>query len=850
MASTSERNQSESDMDCDEIICDLSDTSDTEIYSYHDTDSEQNSEADEEIPNDDSEFYFGKDGVPKWKKTMWQKTQIRTRSTNIISQLPGPKSEAKSIESESDAFTKIIDIDMVQKIVDCTNAYISNIKEHFSRERDAKLTTVTEILALFGLLIMSGVKRAAHLTYKELWAVDGSGVEIVRAIMSQDCFLFLLRCLRFDDITTRKERKKLDKLAPIREFVEAFVYNCKKLYTPGEYNTIDEKLIPFRGSFSFGLHVRSLRWNLRFHLQAPMTLDIHTLNFDIYAGKRDEKESSDKGQAYDVVFRLLERSKLLDKGYHLICDNFYTSVEMANDLYKRHTHLTGTLRRNRKYLPEGIKVKRIGVGERIYRYKEPVMLLSWREKKSQTSPVLLLSTYAGASTQLEKTSSGKEKNLPEIVKHYNSGKGGVDLCDQMMNMYQDERKSLKWWRKVFISMIHRTLLNAYIIYRQNTDKPLDRYDFQKVLITELTKDYAKRKEIKYIKRPMSSTHSLERLPEKKERQCVVCTPKLGRKKRTRYQCISCDKGVRISNFEMAIFEEQRICIKFCFKLKKTATETHELIKEAFGDAALSCSRTFEWFTRFLKGREKVNDDQHTGRPRSLRCKENKLKIKLLIKSNRRISIKDLSSETGLSVGLCHQIVTEDLDMIRTSSKFVPRILTEEQKEVRMDVRKNMVEMTRTDPEWMQKIITGDETWVYQYDPETKRQSSQWIERGEPKPKKARFTKSKVKTLLVTIFDINGLVHHEFIPFRRTINQEVYLGIMRLLREAVRLKRPERWQNNDWILHVDNARPHTAHVVLQFLANHSTIQIPYPPYSPDLAPNDFFLYPKLKIKLKG
>ncbi|UYV69043.1 hypothetical protein LAZ67_6002162 [Cordylochernes scorpioides] len=269
----------------------------------------------------------------------------------------------------------------------------------------------------------------------------------------------------------------------------------------------------------------------------------YTLNFDIYAGKRDEKESSDKGQAYDVVFRLLERSKLLDKGYHLICDNFYTSVEMANDLYKRHTHLTGTLRRNRKYFPEGIKVKRIGVGERIYRYKEPVLLLSWREKKSQTSPVLLLSTYAGVSTQLEKTSSGKEKNLPKIVKHYNSGKGGVDLCDQMMNMYQDERKSLKWWRKVFISMSHRTLLNAYIIYRQNTDKPLDRYDFQKVLITELTKDYAKRKEIKYIKRPMSSTHSLERLPEKKERQCVVCTPKLGRKKRTRYQCISCDKGV-------------------------------------------------------------------------------------------------------------------------------------------------------------------------------------------------------------------------------------------------------------------------------------------------------------------
>ncbi|UYV63721.1 hypothetical protein LAZ67_2005419, partial [Cordylochernes scorpioides] len=268
---TSERNQSESDMNCDVIICDLSDTSDTEIYSYHDTDSEQNSEADEELPNDDSEFYFGKDGVTKWKNTMWQKTQIRTRSVNIISQLPGPKSEAKSIESESDAFTKIID------------------NEDFSRERDAKLTTVTEILDLFGLLIMSGVKRAAHFTYKELWAVDGSGVEIVRAIMSQERFLFLLRCLRFDDITTRKERKKLDKLAPIREFVEAFVYNCKKLYTPGEYNTIDKKLIPFRGRCGFRQYMpnKPAKYGFKIYTISDART-FYTFTFEIYCGKQPD----------------------------------------------------------------------------------------------------------------------------------------------------------------------------------------------------------------------------------------------------------------------------------------------------------------------------------------------------------------------------------------------------------------------------------------------------------------------------------------------------------------------------------------------------------------------------------
>ncbi|UYV83135.1 TMEM57 [Cordylochernes scorpioides] len=144
-----------------------------------------------------------------------------------------------------------------------------------------------------------------------------------------------------------------------------------------------------------------------------------------------------------------------------------------------------------------------------------------------------------------------------------------------------------------------------------------------------------------------------------------------------------DKNAHLEN---SLSAETRLKLDL-FSALGEAKRQLEISQKAFGDATLSCSRTFEWFSRFQKGREKVNDDQHTGRPRSLRCEENMLKIKELIKSYRRIYIKDLSSETGLSVGLCHQIVTKDLDMIWTSSKFVPQILTEEQKEVRMDVCK-------------------------------------------------------------------------------------------------------------------------------------------------------------------
>jgi len=68
------------------------------------------------------------------------------------------------------------------------------------------------------------------------------------------------------------------------------------------------------------------------------------------------------------------------------------------------------------------------------------------------------------------------------------------------------------------------------------------------------------------------------------------------------------------NIEMADVKEQRICIKICFKLNKSAAETHRMLKEAFGEQALSQARTFEWFKLFKDGRESVEDSKHSGRP--------------------------------------------------------------------------------------------------------------------------------------------------------------------------------------------------------------------------------------------
>ncbi|UYV80655.1 hypothetical protein LAZ67_19001267 [Cordylochernes scorpioides] len=192
--------------------------------------------------------------------------------------------------------------------------------------------------------------------------------------------------------------------------------------------------------------------------------------------------------------------------------------------------------------------------------------------------------------------------------------------------------------------------------------------------------------------------------------------------------------------------------------------------------------------------------------------QNVQKITDLIKENPRTTLLELEQDTGISKTTIGKIVTKDLKLKKTPAKFIPRFLTNEQKLCRLATCENMLEMTRTDPEWKDKIITGDETWVYDYDPETKRQYAEWIGQGEPRPKKSRILKSRNTVLLVAFLDNKGIVPYEYLPAGQTVIKEMYLDILRHLREAIRKEMPEKWHNGDWILHHNNARPHTAHLV--------------------------------------
>jgi len=123
--------------------------------------------------------------------------------------------------------------------------------------------------------------------------------------------------------------------------------------------------------------------------------------------------------------------------------------------------------------------------------------------------------------------------------------------------------------------------------------------------------------------------------------------------------------------------------------------------------------------------------------------------------------------------------------------------------------------------------------------------SSQIHRG--RKKRVKFTAMSSNCFFFS--NIKCIVHKEFIPPGQTVNGKFYSEDLKRLRDGIRRKRSEKWKNNNWFLHHDNAPAHISLVVQQFLTSKNITVIP-PPYLPDLTPCDFFLFPKTKLRLKG
>ena len=135
---------------------------------------------------------------------------------------------------------------------------------------------------------------------------------------------------------------------------------------------------------------------------------------------------------------------------------------------------------------------------------------------------------------------------------------------------------------------------------------------------------------------------------------------------------------------------------------------------AFGESTMNRTQVQLWYNQFKESRLYVYDDVRPGRPSTSITDENIEAVKKIILDNRRIAIREVTDDDGISFGSCQEIFTDVLGMKRAAPKIAPKLLNFEQKQHRMDIAQEMLTTFNDNPDLLKKVITRDESWVYGY----------------------------------------------------------------------------------------------------------------------------------------
>ena len=164
--------------------------------------------------------------------------------------------------------------------------------------------------------------------------------------------------------------------------------------------------------------------------------------------------------------------------------------------------------------------------------------------------------------------------------------------------------------------------------------------------------------------------------------------------------------------------EFRAVIKFLTKEDAKAKEIHRRMADVYGDSSPQYSTVAKWSAEFKRGRDSLEGDPRPGRPADVISQEMIDRVERLVLNNRRIEVAELASECGISNGSVH----EHLGMSKVSARWVPRNLNMQDRQQRVELSQELLEVYNANPEDFHiRLVTGDETWLHHWDPDTKQE---------------------------------------------------------------------------------------------------------------------------------
>ena len=362
--------------------------------------------------------------------------------------------------------------------------------------------------------------------------------------------------LKFFHISSPPDQPLPDKLQKIRPLLDTVVKNFKAAYVPAHNLSIDESMISFKGRLSWVQYMpkKPHKWGMKAWVLADSS-NGYTYNWELYTGKQGRQEGV--GLAHHVV---MSHAKPLEgKGYHIYCDNFYTSPDLFADLQKAGFEACGTVRKNRKGLSatfKSIKLSKVVYTERIF--DDSLLCLKWQDKRD----VLLSTLHDDSIVEVQRRSRLVTRGVegikkPKVVHEYNQHMGGVDQIDQLLMYYGYSHRQVKWWKRVFFHLLGLSIVNASVLYNIVNTKQLTQLEFRVEVANGLLEGYTRRQPRHFTVSQELPLRLTERpFPEKVDTdtphggrpRCEVCRARGKKRSQTKYRCKVCKVPLYLEDY--------------------------------------------------------------------------------------------------------------------------------------------------------------------------------------------------------------------------------------------------------------------------------------------------------------
>lgn len=311
-------------------------------------------------------------------------------------------------------------------------------------------------------------------SWKHYWNMsDDLGVKIVQRSMARNRFDMILSCLHVNDNQTIPVNNK-DKLYKLKPLIDTLNKNFKEYYHGTRQLSIDESMILFKGRSTMKQYNPLKPIKRGYKLWCLADQFGYIKQFSIYQGKNETWEAKYENCSLGerVVLALTEDER--GKFKMLFFDNYFNSLTLLETLKTEKTLACGTIRSNRKGLPDNIlEDKKLKRGDMDHRTScTGITFFKWRDTKC----VFLASNFHGTETTLVDRKDDKgtihKVTAPTVINDYNKYMGGVDHADQLRASYGVHRRSKKWWHRIFWGILDIAFVNSFVVYcRISGEKP-------------------------------------------------------------------------------------------------------------------------------------------------------------------------------------------------------------------------------------------------------------------------------------------------------------------------------------------------------------------------------------------